>query len=309
MISDMMRSICLCTLVSLLSWYCPGLQAQSTTPTDAVDEGESKEDASTLDLFDEDTELTKTGWTQLNISAGYMYLDGDGRFAARLPDGREIPIINFERAGLKDTDSSYWLSINWRSAHSRWGAWFGSWRYDVTGSRVWGTSLPIDDTEIPVGASVTSDFDATWYILEATFSFYRSETIDTGIGFGLHTVDLDTTIIAEFEIGDQKSKITSSSLDTIAPLPNVLAYLHWKFATRWNFTGRIGYFGLDYSDYSGEMTNAHAMVNFELSRRWALGLGYQFVSLDLDIEKPKKGYTQVYDIDFSGPMMFAKFSF
>ena len=35
------------------------------------------------------------------------------------------------------------------------------------------------------------------------------------------------------------------SLDTLAPLPNLLAYLHWKFTPRWNFVGRVGYFSLD----------------------------------------------------------------
>ena len=93
----------------------------------------------------------------------------------------------------------------------------------------------------------------------------------------------------------------------IAPLPNILAYIHWKFAPRWNLVGRVGYFSLDYSDYSGQMTNAHAIVNYELSSRWVLGLGYQFVNLDLDVEK--KDFTHVYDIDFAGPMAFVRFSF
>ena len=70
---------------------------------------------------------------------------------------------------------------------------------------------------------------------------------------------------------------------------------------------KLGYFSLDYSDYSGQMTNAHAMINYQLSPRWALGAGYQFVDLDLDIEKDD--FTQVYDINFSGPMAFLRFSF
>ena len=57
---------------------------------------------------------------------------------------------------------------------------------------MWEDSLPVGGTEIPVGASVTSAFDAKWYILEATYSFYRSDTVDTGIGIGFHVVDIDT---------------------------------------------------------------------------------------------------------------------
>ncbi len=307
--SDMIRSTVFSTLISVLFLLSLDTLAQSQEASDPtrVEKGDGSVEVSTLDLFDEDAELTEKGWTQFYVAAGAMYLDGDGKFSARLPDGREVPIIDFDRAGLKDTDSSYWLTLNWRSANSRWGAWFGSWRYDVVGSREWEDSLPIGGTEIPVGASVSSDFDATWYILEATYSFYRSASVDTGIGFGFHTVDLDTTITARVNIGDQEVQVVSKGLDTLAPLPNLLAYLHWKFAPRWNFVGRVGYFGMDYGDYSGEMTNLHAMVNYQFSPRWALGFGYQFVNLDLDVEKAD--FTQVYDIDFAGPIAFARYSF
>jgi len=307
--TDMMRYVLLGILISFLSLYSLDVQAQAPEASAPVqaDDGDSTDDVSTLDLFDDDTELTKSGWAQFYVAAGFMYLDGDGKFSARLPDGKEVTIIDFDRAGLKETDSSYWLSLNWRSANSRWGAWFGSWQYDVVGSRVWEDSLPIEGTEIPVGASVTSDFDAKWYILEATYSFYRSETVDTGIGFGVHTVDLDTQMTVSFQIGDQEGKVVSNRLDTLAPLPNLLVYFHWKFAPRWNIVGRVGYFNLDYGDYSGQMTNAHIMVNYQFSPRWTLGLGYQFVDLDLGIEK--KDFTQVYDMNFSGPMAFVRFSF
>jgi len=246
------------------------------------DEDESTDPVAGLDLFDEDVESTRKGWPQLYVSAGIMYLDADGIFSARLPNGNTVTIIDFDRAGLKETDYSYWLSVNWRSPNSRWGAWFGSWRYKVDGSRVWEDRLELPDgNEIPVGASVTSDFDAQWYILEATYSFYQ--------------------------IGDREAEVVSGNLDTLAPLPNVLAYVSWKFAPRWMLTARVGYFTLDYDKYSGDMTNAHCMVSYSMSPRWALGAGYQFVDLDLAVDKTD--FVQIYDIDFAGPMAYARFRF
>jgi len=272
------------------------------------DEDDSPDPVTGLDLFDEDTEKTEQGWLQFYVSIGVMYLDADGRFSARLPEGQDVTIIDFDRAGLKESDVSHWLALNWRSANSRWGAWFGSWRYDVNGSNTWEDSLEIPGQDpIPVGASVTSDFDAQWYILEATYSFYRSETVDTGIGAGFHAVDLDTTITANVQIGEMETEAVSQQLDTLAPLPNLLVYLHWKFAPRWSMVSRIGYFGLDYKDYSGNMSNAHAMFNYEISPRWALGLGYQFVDLDLEVQKTE--FIQVYDMEFSGPIFYARFHF
>jgi hypothetical protein len=304
------RKIELLILIAMI-WLLPdGLQAQVSEPSDPLqlEEGGSTDEVANLDLFDEDTELTKKGWSQFYVAAGFMHLDGDGSFSLRLPNGKDVTIIDFDRAGLKDTDSSYWLALNWRSANSRWGAWLGSWQYDAVGSRIWEESLPIgDDREIPVGASVSSDFDAKWYILEATYSVYRTSTIDAGIGFGFHIVDIDTTASVNLEVGDEGFEDVSTNLDTLAPLPNGLIYLHWKFAPKWNLVTRVGYFSLDYDKYSGSMTNAHAMVNRQLSSRWTLGVGYQFVDLDLDIEKDD--YLEIYDVQFSGPLAFLRYGF
>jgi len=296
-------------LISILSLYSVDVQAQvsEASATAQADESDGTDVVSDLDLFDEDTEKTEQGWIQFYALGGIMYLDGDGEYAARLPNGNEITIIDFERAGLNDTDSSHWLTLNWRSANSRWGAWFGSWRFDVVGTRDWEDGLNIGGVEIPVNATVTSDFDAKWYIVEGTYSFYRSKSIDTGIGFGFHVVDIDTNITLHLRPEGDQNEIVSGRLDALAPLPNFLAYFHWKFAPRWNVVARYGYFGLDYKDYSGYMANFHSMVNYQVSPRWALGAGYQFVDLDLNIEK--KNYTQIYDIQFSGPMAFARFSF
>jgi hypothetical protein len=272
------------------------------------DDSADTEEETSLDLFDDDTERTEKGWVQFYASFGVTYLDADGVFSANLPNGENVTILDFDRAGLDETDASYWLSLNWRSEHSRWGAWFGSWRYDVTGSNYWEDDLIIPDHDpIPAGAYVKSEFDAKWYILEATYSFYRSETVDTGIGFGFHTVDLSTTLTARIELGEQEEEIVTEQLDTLAPLPNILFYLHWKFTPRWSLVGRFGYFGLDYKDYSGRMTNAHAMFNYDLSQRWVLGLGYQFVDLDLKVDKTE--YVQVYEVDFAGPMAYLRVNF
>ena len=307
--TNVIRCALLSMLISILSLYSVDVQAQvsEASATAQADESDGTDVVSDLDLFDEDTEKTEQGWIQFYALGGIMYLDGDGEYAARLPNGNEITIIDFERAGLNDTDSSHWLTLNWRSANSRWGAWFGSWRFDVVGTRDWEDGLNIGGVEIPVNATVTSDFDAKWYIVEGTYSFYRSKSIDTGIGFGFHVVDIDTNITVRLQPEEDQDDFVSGRLDALAPLPNFLAYFHWKFAPRWNVVARYGYFGLDYKDYSGYMANFHSMVNYQVSPRWALGAGYQFVDLDLNIEK--KNYTQIYDIQFSGPMAFARFSF
>lgn len=294
-----------CLSLGTLNVFADAAVDGDTPPTPVeADEGS---DSSSLQLFDSDAERTKKGWSQFYVSVGAMHLQGAGELAVRLPNDKEVTILDFDRAGLDDTDSSYWFSMHWRSANSHWGAWFSTWKYDVIGSRTWEDSLEIGDQVIPVGASVTSKFDAKWYVLEGTYSFYRTKNIDTGIGFGFHVVDLDTTVRTEIQVGDEEFESVAVGIKTTAPLPNILGYFHWKMADRLSVTARAGYFSLDYKEFSGGMTNAHVMGTYKLSERWGLGLGYQFVDFDLEVEK--KNLTQIYDIDFSGPVLFFRFRF
>lgn len=277
-------------------------------PACAQDSQVDAEDETALDLFDDDVERTKLGWPQFIMTVGATYIDADGTFAVGLPGKDPITIINFDRAGLDETDASHWLALNWRSSESRWGAWFANWRYDVDGLNIWEDEVTIPEyPTIPVGASVESSFDVKWYILEATYSIYRTKSLDTGLGFGLHTVDIDTQFVARVNIGEEAIEVAYGRIDALAPLPNILAYLHWNFLPRWNLTSRYGWFGLDYDKYSGLMTNAHVMVTYDITDRVSLGGAYQFVKLDLDIEEER--YTQIYDIDFDGPMFFLRFRF
>lgn len=277
-------------------------------PAAALADVDAASGESEVDLFDDDVERNPGGWSRFQFSVGMTRMDADGVYNLGLPDRPPLTLINFDRVGLKETDSSHWISVTWRSARSRWGLWFANWRYDVTGSRLWQDEwrLPNEQT-IPVGAEVRSDFDADWYVAEATYSLVQTSKLDAGIGLGIHSVDLDTSLTAEVELGDGRAEVVHVNLDTLAPLPNVLAFLYWKPSSRWDFVARYGWFGLDVSKYSGRMTNSHLIVSYALGDRTSLGVGYQYVHLDVDVDEDR--YTQIYDVDFDGPLALFRFRF
>ena len=259
-------------------------------------------------LFEGDPGETSTGWPRLTLAAGVAYLDADGVLAARPPASPPVTIINFDRVGLDEFDSSHWLSLTYRSRNSRWGGWFANWRYDVTGERIWENEWSVSGEQtIPVGAQVTSAFDADWYIAELTYSIVQNEKVDAGIGIGLHAVDLQTDLTARIDVGDDGVEAVQGDLNTLAPLPNFLAYAYWEISPKWNTVARMGWFGLEYDIYSGQMINAHFVLNYQLTPRLGVGAAYQLVRLDVDVER--KNYREIYDIDFAGPMFFATFRF
>jgi hypothetical protein len=272
------------------------------------DTGAGQEDEETLDLFDDDTELTDDGWSQFTASLGYMWLEADGKFDVLGPNGNRVTVINFDRLGVDDKDGSLWATLNWRSRSSNWGAWFGHWSFSGAGFRVWEDELETEDgVLVPVGAAVGTEFKTDWYILEATYSFVQNKSWDAGIGFGFHVVDIDTTLAIGGRVGDEERVESVARLDTLAPLPNILGYLHYRWGERWRLTSRYGWFGLSYGDYDGQMTNFHAILRYDLTNRWAAEAGYQFVKLDVDVRED--GYTGLFDMDFDGPMAVLRFNF
>lgn len=186
--------------------------------------------------------------------------------------------------------------------------WFGAWQFDSVGRRAWEEELKIgDEIIVLVGASIETEVAADWYILEGTFSFFRTRTADIGIGLGVHAVDLESTLKGRVHVGDQDLEVINQEFDTLAPLPNVLLYSYWKFADCWRLTARAGWFGLSYDNYDGEMTNLHALLRYDRSDRWAIEAGYQFVKLDVEVEKVD--HMRVFDVDFDGLMAVVRFNF
>jgi hypothetical protein len=278
--------------------------AQDATTPDKIDDSEGE----ALEFFDGDADDNNEGWPRFAVAVGYMWLEADGTYNVRGPNGNEVTIIDFDLLGVDDEDGSPWISLKWRSRSSNWGAWAAYWSFSGAGFRTWEDELDLGDgTLIPVGAGVATELRTDWYIVEATYSFVHNETWDVGIGAGFHVVDVDTTLTVGASIGDESRVEQLVSLDTLAPLPNILGYARWRISDRWLATARYGWFGLSYDDYDGRMTNLHALLSYDLNERWAFELGYQFVNLDVDVNNDN--ITELYDIDFDGPMAVVRFSF
>ena len=90
-------------LLAVLSTLPPVIGRADTADTEGGD---------SLDIFDSDVEQTRQGWSELYVALGGALFDADGSFSVVPPNRDPITIIDFDRVGLRETDSSYWLSVN-----------------------------------------------------------------------------------------------------------------------------------------------------------------------------------------------------
>jgi hypothetical protein len=242
------------------------------------------------------------GWPRWTIQLGVIDLDTNPRIGVR-NDDYQPPLVDFERFGFTGRETSGWLRTNWRFGEY-WSAEFSAYRYDNSTTRVIDEEFEFDETVYPVNATVASQLQTDLYVFNLYRSIFRNKKTDIGIGGGFYFVDLDVSLDIQ---GSGPQPLASSRNDFLAPLPNVVGYANFRLSPRWTWRNRLGWFGLDYDDYSGDMVTLLSSVELAVHENWGVGLGYSLVDLSLDVEEGPR--TTTFNIDYDGPYAFITFDF
>ena len=120
-------------------------------------------------------------------------------------------------------------------------------------------------------------------------------------------MDFDTTLKVSGGINDVSGSVQSDSVDITAPLPNILGYGAYAITPKLSVDGAVGWFGLDYGDYSGNLVTLVANLEYRLTKNFGVGVGYNYVDMDLTIDKSKR--KDKYDLDYKGPVAYISASF
>ena len=99
--------------------------------------------------------------------------------------------------------------------------------------------------------AVDTSFETDFYVAQVGYSLLKNDRAELGIGAGLHLVDLDTSLKVSGAINNKSGSVQSDSSDLTLPLPNILGFGTFAFTPKLSLDGSIGWFGLDYDEYSG----------------------------------------------------------
>jgi len=80
-----------------------------------------------------------------------------------------------------------------------------------------------------------------------------------------------------------------------------------KLSDHWIWHNSLGWFGLNYDEYSGSLISISTSFEYSFNDRWGTGLGYSAVDMDLEIEDDK--FTEIYDVNFDGVFAFVSLAF
>ncbi|MEJ2088514.1 MAG: hypothetical protein P8Y69_08595, partial [Gammaproteobacteria bacterium] len=149
------------------------------------------------------------------------------------------------------------------------------------------------------------------YIAEVGWAFVKTPKGHLDIGAGLHAADLDleVALAVSGQIGGAGGtvEVRREDASVLAPLPNVSLGGGYLLADRVYISGRLGSFSLSYDKYDGRLFSARGAVEWRPWRHVGLGLAYQYVDMNLDIDRSDRDDS--YNLEFYGPVIFVSAGF
>jgi hypothetical protein len=237
---------------------------------------------------------------RFSVSLGVFIADRDTltRLDGSVPDsGTEVDLEG--TLGFKKSDSVFRIDGYYRF-NEKHRIDFSAFDLSRKASKQIDEEFIWDGETYPVDVLVNAALDLKVYKLAYTWSFMRREDWYLGASLGLYVADIGTSISAES--GGQ-----FSSRGITAPLPVLGLRGQYEFSERWTLRGSAEVFAFDYGDYSGDLYDLYAGVDYQFSAHVAVGLGINSVRMDIGVGKPN--FNGNLDWQYDGGLLFFKFDF
>ena len=188
--------------------------------------------------------------------------------------------FDFEKAtGFGESDEVFEIEFGWRFG-AKWSAHLQHFTTDRTEKAVLEQDITWRDETILAGSSVSVGANFQLSRLFFGRSFGKRENVDTGVGFGVHWVEIGAFVKPDVitTFGDVSAAKVSG------PLPNIGFWYYYSLSPRWMIGARLDWLEANVGKYDGGMTNVSAGVNYQLFQHVGIGLKYQAFRLNVDVD-------------------------
>ena len=212
--------------------------------------------------------------------------------------------------GLDENDSIWRLDGYWRFARKH-RIKFGYYGFDRDATKALEKELIINGEPWYAGALVKTELDLDYYTFSYLYSFYQGEKWEIAGFLGAYWVRVKTALALaagldvpppgpgpeDLVIGD---RFESESFE--GPLPQLGLSFDYYITPKWMANFRAGYFQLSINEYKGRLLNFGANIEYQFTRMFGLGLGYD--SFNLNVEADDKGSFAEVDYNYHGVQVY-----
>jgi hypothetical protein len=156
-----------------------------------------------------------------------------------------------------------------------------------------------DSTFLP-GERVVSSMDLRSLGLTSTYSLFRRETFEIGLGLGLHLLQVEGA-------AEVPARFAGEDFDTAGPMATLALDGTWRIKERFSVNARVQYFQGNVDAVDGSYGAYHLDVQYRWRPNFAFGLGYSQTSMKVDSTDPD--FSGLFDLEYKGPEAFVRVSF
>ena len=149
------------------------------------------------------------------------------------------------------------------------------------------------------GVNFRTNLDWRVLTLTYTYSFFKSDRWEAGLGLGAH-------IIEGHMSGGAPGTLTKQKVEAAGIFPTIAVNGAYRISKRWAVTLRGQQYSATPDDFNGEMSDYHGDIQYRWRKNFAVGLGYTQLESNLEVEGAAGG---LFNISTAGPELFFRASF
>ncbi len=187
-------------------------------------------------------------------------------------------------------DGHWWLSRRNRLD-------FSVFNFSRDGTRTIDETIDFGDRTFAINTVVNSMQDLDIVKAAYTFAPVIKDRGFVGLTAGLYVAQTELSL-------SQATLGTAEKEDLTAPLPVIGVRGQYAITDRIKLRGSLEVFGIETGDVSGHLYDFNIAADYGFGKRFAVGLAYNDVGMDIDASESGRGFRGALDWGYSGWLLY-----
>ncbi len=213
------------------------------------------------------------------VNVGMLFAARDLDVSA---DGALGPVnldLDFESSvGLDDTPDLFTTEFGWQFSED-WGMSLQFFRSERSVNETLQQTVEWEDLTFEAGIELSAASKISVTRLFFSRRFWDGGRHSLRLGAGIHLLEVGARIGGQATLDDMTKEYRTSAKSASFPVPNIGAWYRYSPSDRFLLSARVDWFGASVGDFSGEVWNGTAGINFRITEHFGIGLNYQLFEI------------------------------
>jgi hypothetical protein len=241
---------------------------------------------------------------RFELQAGATFFAADAGFETQLVDAPAVG-FDFDDLGIDGGGPRFFASGIWRLT-DRWMLRFDTFGFDDRGARDGRLQIDVGGIDLEVGVTLEGALELDLYVLNLGYRLFERDGFEIGVGAGVHYVSLDYRAAATLapELGGE---VLAARGSDDFPAPNLYGWAGWQLTDRVRGDLKAGWLAIDSGDLDGRIYFGRAVLDYGITERFGIGVGYWVT--DFDVDRDSRRRVDTYDVRLVGPQIHFRVAF